>query len=96
MQNFKLIDDNFNEVVIIKTPDKQYMYEISDKPLNRLFFAINKDTENFEVYRVAETHKEDKSNDIVEVKDLKRFYANAIGFSEATDYFEILLFKSKI
>jgi hypothetical protein len=87
---------NFNGVFIIKTPDKQYMYEISEKPLNRLFFAINKDTEKFEVYRIAETDKEDKSNNVIDVKDLKRFDANAIGFSEATDYFESLLFKSKI
>ena len=87
---------NFNGVFIIKTPDKQYMYEISEKPLNRLFFAINKDTEKFEVYRIAETTQEDKSNNVIDVKDLKRFDANAIGFSEATDYFESLLFKSKI
>ena len=78
---------------LTKTDDNQYRYDISEEPLNRLFFAINKDTEKFEVYRLVQTDKEDKSKEVVEKEDLKSFDPNAIGFSEATDYFESLLAK---
>jgi hypothetical protein len=76
---------------LTKTDDNQYRYDISEDPLNRLFFAMSTETSNFEVYRVVQTDKDDKSK--VEVKDYKTFDANAIGFSEATDYFESLLAK---
>jgi hypothetical protein len=76
---------------LTKTIDNQYRYDISEDPLNRLFFAISTETSNFEVYRVVQVDNDDKVK--VEVKDYKTFQVNAIGFSEATDYFESLLAK---
>ena len=67
----------------------QYTYEIAtlDEPSNRIIFQLSPNGK-FEVFNY-------KQNDegLNEVVNLKEFDPNAIGFSEATDYFEILLAK---
>jgi hypothetical protein len=67
----------------------QYIYEIAtpDEPSNRIIFQLTPNGK-FEVFNYKENDE-----GLNEVVNLKEFDPNAIGFSEATDYFESLLAK---
>jgi hypothetical protein len=65
----------------------QYIYEIGtpDEPSNIIIFQLTPNGK-FEVFNYKENEE-----GIKEVVNLKEFDPNAVGFSEATDYFESLL-----
>jgi hypothetical protein len=64
-----------------------YSYSIVGDKKNDIYFAFGKKNNEFLVWRDVQKENSKES----ELKDFKQFQGNAIGFSEATDYFETLI-----